>query len=99
MPNGKNLRLKINPLFKDIYVDKSKFKIKSNSATIVLKKKGSDYWSDIKEKNEKLGKMSKKAGDDLDSGKKDPNGALMDMMKDLYKNVSMTTNSRREMMT
>ena len=78
--NGKNWRLKINPLNGLIDPASCKMKVKSNSITLELKKANSRFWDDIKEKKKPLGGASKKE-DDID---KDPSSSLMDLMKDLY---------------
>lgn len=77
---GKNYRLFVDTLEKDIVADESKFVVKKNRVTIKLKKvKGEysyDHWNDLKKKGGKLAKEKEK--------NKDPSAGIMDMMKDLY---------------
>lgn len=79
--NGKNLRLKINPLNALIDPAASKLKIKSNSLSIELIKKKTKHWDDIKEKKSAKAPGLKKK-DDEETG--DPGSSLMNMMKELY---------------
>ena len=43
-------RFKIVPLAKEIDAEECKFRIKSNSITIILKKKESGNWTELKDK-------------------------------------------------
>lgn len=80
--DGKNYRLKIEALDKDIIPDESKIIVKKNRVTIKLKKvKGEysyDHWTDLKKKGGKAAKDKEKQRKD------DPTAGIMDMMKDLY---------------
>lgn len=81
--NGKNLRLKINPLNGLIDPAASKLKIKSNSLSIELIKKKTKHWDDIKEKKSAISSgAGLKKKDDDETG--DPGSSLMNMMKELY---------------
>jgi len=77
--NGKNYRLRVDPLNDLIDPATGKLKVKSNSITLEMKKKDNKYWGDLKPKA--------KAFDVKDEeGNKDPEKSLMSMMKDLYVN-------------
>ena len=83
--NGKNLRLKIQPLNNLIDPASSKLKVKSNSITLELRKNKTKHWDDVKEKKGLLGDSSlKKKNKDEDEDLKDPSASLMTMMKELY---------------
>ena len=58
--NGKNYRLKIWPLHKQILPDEGKLVIKSNSITIRMKKRDNKHWSDLKEKKQDTSKEETK---------------------------------------
>jgi calcyclin binding protein len=78
--NGKNLRLRIGKLNKDIDISKSRFNVKSSSISITLKKVADGQWDDIKEKKPMFGKKE----EEEKSKEKDPSSSLMDMMKEMY---------------
>ncbi|KAH8070946.1 hypothetical protein JL720_11560 [Aureococcus anophagefferens] len=79
---GKNYRLFVEALDKDIVPAESKILVKKNRVTVKLKKvKGEysyDHWSDLKKKGGKAAKEKEKG--------RDPSAGIMDMMKDLYDN-------------
>ena len=79
---GKNYRLFVEALDKDIVPADSKIIVKKNRLTVKLKKiKGEysyDHWSDLKKKGGKVAKEKEKS--------RDPSAGIMDMMKDLYDN-------------
>ena len=78
---GKNLRLRIAKLNKDIDTSKSRFNVKSSSISLTLKKVADGQWDDIKEKKQMFGKKSE---DEEKAKEKDPSSSLMDMMKEMY---------------
>lgn len=79
---GKNYRLLVEALDKDIVPDESKIIVKKNRVTVKLKKvKGEysyDHWTDLKKKGGKAAKDKEK--------NRDPTAGIMDLMKDLYDN-------------
>eukprot|EP00831_Metopus_contortus_P013516 TRINITY_DN1548_c0_g1_i1.p1 TRINITY_DN1548_c0_g1~~TRINITY_DN1548_c0_g1_i1.p1 ORF type:complete len:222 (+),score=58.95 TRINITY_DN1548_c0_g1_i1:209-874(+) len=81
--DGKNYRLKIYPLNKEILPGNSRFSIKTNMISITMAKNGKEHWDDIKEKkkpfkNPSLGKEKGKGKEE------DPQASLMNMMKEMY---------------
>jgi len=79
---GKNYRLVMEALEKDIVPDESKIVVKKNRVTVKLKKiKGEysyDHWNDLKKKGGRVAKEKEKS--------RDPTAGIMDLMKDLYDN-------------
>ena len=79
---GKNYRLVVEALDKDIVPGESKVVVKKNKVILKLKKiKGEysyDHWADLKKMGGKAAKEKEKS--------RDPSAGIMDMMKDLYDN-------------
>jgi len=79
---GKNYRLFVEALDKDVVPEECRLIVKKNRVTVKLKKvKGEysyDHWNDLKKKGGRAAKEKEK--------NKDPSAGIMDMMKDLYDN-------------
>lgn len=78
----KNLRLFKKNLLKKINPSKSKYKCSSNRVTIYLSKEDKGKWSSLIEEEDK--KPFGKKKDEKEDKDKDPQAALMDMMKEMY---------------
>ncbi|KAK3754923.1 hypothetical protein QZH41_007036 [Actinostola sp. cb2023] len=79
--DGKNHQLKILKLCHGIVVEESYAKVKTGSLVVMLKKeKAKETWSDVVPKAKELPSL-KNGADDTN---KDPQGAIMDMMKKMY---------------
>lgn len=82
--NPKFLRFSFT-LSKEIDPSKSKYKVKADRIVITLRKTegefGPEHWTDLVEKNKALKKIGK--------NKDDPTAGLMDLMKQMYDDVSL----------
>jgi calcyclin binding protein len=75
---GRNLRLRVTNLDKDIVPEKCRTVVKKNRITLVLKKKGQwDHWNTL------VGKKLRSAEEDAKKAA-DPSAGIMDMMKQMY---------------
>ena len=80
--DGRNLRLKIPQTQEALDIGSCKYKIKSNGVTItLLKKDPSKHWTDLKPKKSLVSTDRNKA-----EKSKNPQGDLMEMMKEMYQN-------------
>eukprot|EP01138_Halocafeteria_seosinensis_P003228 gb/GECG01003302.1/.p1 GENE.gb/GECG01003302.1/~~gb/GECG01003302.1/.p1 ORF type:complete len:250 (+),score=56.27 gb/GECG01003302.1/:1-750(+) len=71
---GRNYRLYRENLENEIDPESSKFKVKQDRVTVMLKKKDSlDHWTELVSKRKKP-----------NISKEDPSGGIMDMMKQMY---------------
>ena len=78
--NGKNYRVLVPALEKEITAKDSKLVMGKNRVTIKLKKQNSwDYWTQLASK-----KGPKSASEKASKQAEDPMGGLMDIMKDMY---------------
>ena len=80
---GKNYRLSINNLNKEIKASESTFKQTNNGIVLTLKKEKDDFWDNLEKKPGLVKEKDEKAADK----DKDPGAGLMDMMKEMYNNV------------
>lgn len=82
--DGKDYRLRQDPLDKDIIPSECKFIVKKNRVTVKLKKVKGEYsyenWTNLTAKGGRAGKD--KAKQEKEGG--DPGAGIMDMMKDMY---------------
>lgn len=78
--NSKNYRLRVPELQARIEIAESKFKVKSNSVTLYLKKTKDESWTDVKPKQSLISKKPDTKKDE------DPMSSIMGMMKDMYEN-------------
>lgn len=88
---GKNYRLRVTNLDKDIAPERSSFEVKKNRVVIKLKKAGEwDHWIDLVSKRRAGAAEGGGAGGGAGGagaagkGAEDPSAALMDMMKQMY---------------
>ena len=85
--NKRNYKFAINNLNKDIDPEKSYAKATASGLVIGLKKVNkSDHWDSLEKKKDPLG------GDKLKKpkpGGENPEGNLMEMMKEMYQSVSV----------
>jgi elongation factor P hydroxylase len=79
---GKNYRISINNLNKEIKPDQSSFKQIGSGIVLTLVKEKDDFWDNL----EKKPSLVKEKDEKLDKDK-DPGANLMDMMKEMYNNV------------
>jgi calcyclin binding protein len=83
---GKNLRLRVNNLEKDINTAASKLRITKNRIIVQLKKAGSwEHWANL------TGKKPRGAAAEAGKSGGDPAAGLMDVMRDLYEDGDDTT--------
>lgn len=80
--NLPNLKLTVQPTYKKIIPDQSKYSVSNEKLTITLQKKKNTSWMKLKKSAIDMKKKDDKSS--KDKAKEDPNGALMDMMKKMY---------------
>lgn len=78
---GKNYKIYIGNLNKDIKPEDSSFRQTNTGLVISLKKDKDEFWDNLEKKPSLI-----KERDDKDK-EKDPGASLMDMMKDMYNSV------------
>jgi calcyclin binding protein len=81
---GKNFRLIVNNLHKEIKPAESTFRQINSGVVLVLKKEKDDFWDNLEKKQGLVKERDEKADKD-----KDPGAGLMDMMKEMYNNVGL----------
>lgn len=80
--NLSNLKLTVQPTYKKIIPEESKYSVSNERLTISLQKKKKTSWMKLKKSAMDMKKKDDKSS--KDKAKEDPNGALMDMMKKMY---------------